>query len=266
MLERAGLDAAGLDEHIDFVRLQTDDPAEAIGRELAFVDESIERARGDAEPRGRASAVLNHWMSSVESGADIAPHHTCPSRFCLPFDTFEAWPTGNQAGRRRQQQRQDGRVTRRISMANTKAGPEPGTAHHESTSAVPGGCPQPSTRVGRRALVGGLLVAVAMVGTFASLLHRGREACRSRPRTAAGRTSRRAVDPRGCARRTRVVATGRARLGPEPPLRPRRRGGPRAAPRGRCRPAQRRVALRSEQPPCSSANVSSHCPSSAIGR
>ena len=53
VLERAGLDAAGVDEGVDVGGLQPDDPPEAVGRDLALVDEPVERAGRDAEPVGR---------------------------------------------------------------------------------------------------------------------------------------------------------------------------------------------------------------------
>ena len=52
MAHRAGFDTARLDVGVDIVLLQTDDPAELVGRQLAFVDEAVERARRDAEPLG----------------------------------------------------------------------------------------------------------------------------------------------------------------------------------------------------------------------
>src|SRR3954463_12714608 len=53
VLERAGLDLALLDELVDLVRLQPNHAAEWVGRDVALVDESIQGARRDAEPRRR---------------------------------------------------------------------------------------------------------------------------------------------------------------------------------------------------------------------
>jgi hypothetical protein len=52
VLELAGLDATPLDVRIDLALLQANDPAEAVGGQLTFVDEAIERAGRDAEPIG----------------------------------------------------------------------------------------------------------------------------------------------------------------------------------------------------------------------
>lgn len=48
-LQRAGSDAAGIDELLDLGLLEADDPAESVRRELALVDEAVQRARRDAQ-------------------------------------------------------------------------------------------------------------------------------------------------------------------------------------------------------------------------
>jgi len=52
VLELARLDAGALDEGLDLVRSEADDPPEAVGRQIAVVDEPVERAGGDAETPG----------------------------------------------------------------------------------------------------------------------------------------------------------------------------------------------------------------------
>ena len=48
MFERSGLDAARLDEGVDLVLLEPDDPAEAVRGELALINEPIQRPRRHA--------------------------------------------------------------------------------------------------------------------------------------------------------------------------------------------------------------------------
>ena len=52
MLEFAGFDAAIPDERIDLVLLQADNSTKPVRRQLAFVDQPVERAWGESQ-RGR---------------------------------------------------------------------------------------------------------------------------------------------------------------------------------------------------------------------
>ncbi len=75
MLEGARLDAAGLDEAVDLLLLEADDPPEAIGRELSFVDEAVQGPGSDAEATladawGRPPTdgeVTPYWQTLVDS-------------------------------------------------------------------------------------------------------------------------------------------------------------------------------------------------------
>ncbi len=64
MLERAGLDPAGLDERVDLVFLQPDHPAEPVGGDVALVDEPVQR-RGVIPSRFAASAVDSQLISLI---------------------------------------------------------------------------------------------------------------------------------------------------------------------------------------------------------
>ena len=68
MLEGAGLDAAGLDELIDLLLLEADDPAEPVGRDLPFVDEAVQRAGGDAQ------SVLTESWGRTPTDREVAPY------------------------------------------------------------------------------------------------------------------------------------------------------------------------------------------------
>ena len=52
MLKLAGLDATVADERIDFALLQSNHPAESVRGQLPFIDQSVERPRGQSQ-RGR---------------------------------------------------------------------------------------------------------------------------------------------------------------------------------------------------------------------
>ena len=52
MLELAGFDAAAADERIDLALLQANHSPESVRGQLAFVDQSVQRARGQSQ-RGR---------------------------------------------------------------------------------------------------------------------------------------------------------------------------------------------------------------------
>ena len=53
VLEAARLDPGGLDEAIDVLRLEPDHPTEAVGRQVADVDEPVQGARRHAQPPSR---------------------------------------------------------------------------------------------------------------------------------------------------------------------------------------------------------------------
>ena len=54
VLQRSGLDPVVIDEGVDLVLLQSDDPPEAVGGDVTLVDEAVQGPGRDAEPlRGR---------------------------------------------------------------------------------------------------------------------------------------------------------------------------------------------------------------------
>ena len=97
MLEGAGLDAARVDEAIDLVGLEADDAPEAVRRQLALVDEAVQRARGDAQTMRRFRGA---------QPVDLARRHRSDILLVPPvtFDPFRlcagkrsAWSTGSNA-------------------------------------------------------------------------------------------------------------------------------------------------------------------------
>jgi hypothetical protein len=49
MFERSRLDPSRLDERFDVIKLQTNDSAELVCRDLALIDQPVQRSRGQAE-------------------------------------------------------------------------------------------------------------------------------------------------------------------------------------------------------------------------
>ena len=78
VLETSRRDTAGLDEPFDITLLETDDPAEFVGRDHALVDEPVEAAEGHAEMLSRllgahpmdlfvhrAPGIVRHYRSAT---------------------------------------------------------------------------------------------------------------------------------------------------------------------------------------------------------
>ena len=57
MLEPARLDARPVDEGVHLVLLETDDAAELVGRQLALVDQPVQRPHRDAQPARRLAGA-----------------------------------------------------------------------------------------------------------------------------------------------------------------------------------------------------------------
>jgi hypothetical protein len=91
MLQRARLDADRSDERIDLAFLQTDHSAELVRREVALVDELVQRAEGDAKPFGgvcgaEPADLTRHRAHGSRPFLSAFPHER--SLFSVAFKSF----------------------------------------------------------------------------------------------------------------------------------------------------------------------------------
>lgn len=80
MLEGSGLDASGTNERVDLGLLQSDDPPELVGGNVAFVDELVQRSQRDAQTAGGfggaepANFTLRHVCHVISSSVSKRAH------------------------------------------------------------------------------------------------------------------------------------------------------------------------------------------------
>src|SRR6266550_1362977 len=81
MLQPARLDAGPVDEGVHLALLEADDPAELVRRQLALVDEPVQRPHGDAQPARRLAGTHPVDVDGGHSGIiKTTPHVQCDAR------------------------------------------------------------------------------------------------------------------------------------------------------------------------------------------
>ncbi len=80
MFEGSGLDTSGTDERVDLGFLQADHSPELVGRNVAFVDELVQRAQRDTQTSGSfggaepANFTLRHVCHVISSSVSKRAH------------------------------------------------------------------------------------------------------------------------------------------------------------------------------------------------